>query len=211
MDAGSPVAGDSASRPAVSNGSVNKPASKRSAAGKPALKQPVANPAGDVMDEIAQAVSRIVFWPMRNNVQRQIMSRANCDLPRTHVLLLTRVHQYGPARLSELAAAMTVDKSTLTPMVQRLEDRGYLVRGPDPSDKRASVMRITRSGRRLLERLHDSSREMFIDLLQDWSMHDREQLAHYIGRLGDAMVNPDDIDKGRASDNGPVAGRGKRR
>jgi DNA-binding MarR family transcriptional regulator len=144
---------------------------------------------------IEQAVTRIVRWATRNDVQQELMRRARCDLPRGHVWLLGRLERCGPVRLSELAAAMGIDNSTLTPQAQRLERDGYAVRQPDPHDRRAALLRITRSGRGLLTRLHTTRRAMLAELLGDWPPPARaqaaEQLAHLAALLDAATEGAD--------------------
>lgn len=54
-------------------------------------------------------------------------------------------------RMSELAARALVSKSRLTYRVDRLEDRGLVIREPCATDRRGYVARITPSGRALLE------------------------------------------------------------
>ncbi len=51
----------------------------------------------------------------------------------------------APARL---ARAFQVTKGAMTYTLQRLEDLGYVAIGPDPSDARAKIVRLTRKGRR---------------------------------------------------------------
>lgn len=54
-------------------------------------------------------------------------------------------------RMSDLAARVLVSKSRLTYRVDRLEDRGLVVREPCATDRRGYVARITPAGRALLE------------------------------------------------------------
>nr|WP_078490105.1 MarR family transcriptional regulator [Streptomyces sp. SPB78] len=57
-------------------------------------------------------------------------------------------------RMSDLAAFLGLDKSTLSGLVDRAERRGLLTRGPSPDDKRAVVVLITDAGRQLTQRLY---------------------------------------------------------
>jgi DNA-binding MarR family transcriptional regulator len=81
---------------------------------------------------------------------------------------LGRLDTYGTARLSDLAVSLGVDNSTLTPQAQRLERDGLIAREAHPSDGRASLLHITRSGKALLNRLHATRRAMFAEILSDW-------------------------------------------
>jgi DNA-binding MarR family transcriptional regulator len=137
--------------------------------------------------DIERAVSSIVAWATRNDVHQETMRRARCALPRGHTWLLARLASSGPVRLGDVAAALGIDNSTLTPQVQRLESEGLVARQPDPTDRRAALLGVTPAGRRLLDRLHSTRRAMFDELLADWSERDRVQAAKVLARLADRL------------------------
>jgi DNA-binding MarR family transcriptional regulator len=57
----------------------------------------------------------------------------------------------GPMRISDLARAEQVRTPTITPIVAALEQAGLIARDKDERDARASVVRATARGRRLME------------------------------------------------------------
>src|SRR5438445_12216293 len=59
----------------------------------------------------------------------------------------------GPTRLTDLAAALWLDKSTVTRQVATLEAAGLAQRVPDPSDGRAALVGLTDQGRDVLSRV----------------------------------------------------------
>jgi DNA-binding MarR family transcriptional regulator len=137
--------------------------------------------------DIAQAITLIVAWATRNDVQQDTMRRAKCRLPRGHVWLLARLASSEPIRLSDVATSLGVDQSTLTPQARRLECDGLIAREPDPHDGRAALLRVTQAGQRLLSRLHCTRRETFDALLADWSEPDRAQAAEILNRLAERL------------------------
>jgi DNA-binding MarR family transcriptional regulator len=52
----------------------------------------------------------------------------------------------GPRRVGELAVAEQVEPPTMTRLVDGMEHDGYVVRGPDPDDGRAVLVRATSKG-----------------------------------------------------------------
>jgi DNA-binding MarR family transcriptional regulator len=64
-----------------------------------------------------------------------------------------------PARMSTLAETLNCNASNITGIVDRLELQGLVARSPDPEDRRATRVRLTRSGNRkraaLQRRLYD--------------------------------------------------------
>jgi DNA-binding MarR family transcriptional regulator len=137
--------------------------------------------------EIQHAIGTIVAWSTRNDVYQETMHRAKCGLPRGTVWLLGRLAKSEPIRLSELADALGVDNSTLTPQAQRLERDGLIARKPDPSDKRAALLHVTRTGRAALARLHKTRAEMFDEILAEWTDRDRAEAARVLTRLAEQL------------------------
>jgi len=136
---------------------------------------------------IERAFVRISARSVRNDVHQRMMRRADCELPRGHIWLLGRLDDDGPARLSDLATALGVDNSTLTPQAQRLEREGLIARDPDPWDSRARLLRVTPAGEELLARLHANLREVFADLLDDWSDAKRATAADILSEFASRM------------------------
>ena len=56
-------------------------------------------------------------------------------------------------RMGALAAEATLSRTGLTRLVDRLEHRGLVRRGPAPEDRRGSYVALTRSGAALLRRM----------------------------------------------------------
>jgi DNA-binding MarR family transcriptional regulator len=141
---------------------------------------------------IQDAISTIVAWSTRNDVYQETMRRARCDLPQGPVWLLARLARSEPIRLSEVATAFGVDKSTITPQAQRLEREGLIARKPDPRDRRAALLHVTRTGHAALSRLHKTRASMFEEILADWPERERAQavkvLTRLAGQLDDWML-----------------------
>jgi DNA-binding MarR family transcriptional regulator len=101
--------------------------------------------------------------------------------------MLSRLDGRGEARLSDLAVSIGVDASSLTPRAQRLEREGYIVREADPTDGRASLLRMTRVGKALLSRVHSRRRALYADLLASWSEEDLAMAAKVLVNLADLL------------------------
>ncbi|MFI9148864.1 MarR family winged helix-turn-helix transcriptional regulator [Streptomyces sp. NPDC053367] len=67
-------------------------------------------------------------------------------------LVMMHLWEQGPSRQSDLIKMLDLDPSTITKMLQRLEQAGHVRRLPDPADRRAILVRATeRSGGLLTE------------------------------------------------------------
>ncbi|MCC0579201.1 MarR family winged helix-turn-helix transcriptional regulator [Streptomyces californicus] len=58
-------------------------------------------------------------------------------------LLMTHLWDRGAVRQTELIRALELDPSTVTKMLQRLEQTGHVRRRPDPADRRAVLVEAT--------------------------------------------------------------------
>lgn len=78
---------------------------------------------------------------------------AERDLPMSWYEVLLQLNEAGGRlRMQELAARMLVNKSSLTRLVDRLEDAGYVTREPCETDGRGHFAVITRDGRETFRR-----------------------------------------------------------
>jgi DNA-binding MarR family transcriptional regulator len=119
---------------------------------------------------------------------RQINARAGVEIERSGSVMLHRLGELEPARLSQLAGAAFVEISTASRQVARLVERGYVERDADPTDGRATVHRLTPEGRELLDRLIAARHEWFECLLEGFDPDERQHLADLLGRFVDRAL-----------------------
>ncbi len=62
----------------------------------------------------------------------------------------------GPLGMTELSRIMSIERSSLTSMVDRLERRSLVARSADPSDRRACHIALTDDGRTLANQAHNA-------------------------------------------------------
>jgi DNA-binding MarR family transcriptional regulator len=60
-----------------------------------------------------------------------------------------------PMSMSELAAALGIERPNATALVDELESLGLVRRGPHPTDRRAKLVETTRKGKALARRADD--------------------------------------------------------
>jgi DNA-binding MarR family transcriptional regulator len=98
-------------------------------------------------------------------LSRRLRKHDLAGLTPSQLSTLSSVGACGPVRLGDLAATERIAPSTLTRLVNVLEDRGYLVRRPAPDDARAFLVMLTDSGRDVLERIRAEATSMLTDML----------------------------------------------
>src|SRR5882757_9337430 len=62
----------------------------------------------------------------------------------------------GPLGMTELSRILSIERSSLTSMVDRLERRDLVARTANPTDRRASHIELTVDGRSLAHDAHDA-------------------------------------------------------
>jgi DNA-binding MarR family transcriptional regulator len=92
-------------------------------------------------------------------------------------------------RMSELGAALLLDKSTISRQVDAAVRAGLVERTVDPSDARARLVALTPSGRARLAELQAVRRARWEDALSGWARDDIAQLTTLLAKLGQAGVS----------------------
>lgn len=108
------------------------------------------------------------------------------DISVTQCHALEALVEQGPMRSQELAAALRLDKSTTTRVVDALVRKGHVERAPDPDDARAVSLRAAASGRRLYRRINDGLVQQQVELLRGMSPEVRREATGLIRRLTQA-------------------------
>jgi DNA-binding MarR family transcriptional regulator len=98
-------------------------------------------------------------------LSRRLRKHDLAGLTPSQLSTLSSVGLCGPVRLGDLAAAERIAPSTLTRLVNVLEERGYLLREPAPGDARAFLVTVTDSGRDALERIRTEATNLLTDIL----------------------------------------------
>jgi DNA-binding MarR family transcriptional regulator len=62
----------------------------------------------------------------------------------------------GPLGMTELSRILSIERSSLTSMVDRLERRDLVARTANPTDRRACHIELTPAGRALAHQAHDA-------------------------------------------------------
>lgn len=140
----------------------------------------------DTVTVMARTMSVLGRLTSRSRIRQELGSR-NAKLSPTDLWLVDRVSEFGPARMSELATWQSVDRSTMTAQVGKLEKLGLVQRAPDPQDRRAIVVSVTASGQRLREESRAAACAAFDSMLGDWTERERRQLSESLAHLVDSL------------------------
>ena len=68
------------------------------------------------------------------------------DLSYTQYVVMMYFWEMGGGSAKDVSRALLLDPSTLTPILRKLEQKGYLARARDPKDERSLSIRLTEAG-----------------------------------------------------------------
>jgi DNA-binding MarR family transcriptional regulator len=88
------------------------------------------------------------------SAQRQVGDRlATLDSRKWHYATLAALDEFGPDSQSGLSDRTGIYRSDLVATINELTARGFVVRVPDPADRRRNAITLTDEGQRHLARL----------------------------------------------------------
>jgi MarR family transcriptional regulator, lower aerobic nicotinate degradation pathway regulator len=102
-------------------------------------------------------------------------------------LVLKQLQVLGQTSQAKLAEALAIDPSNLATIATDLCDRELAVRTRHEVDRRRYVLRLSRTGERLLHRTDGAIAAAEADLLAPLDQEQREQLYALLRRLADGV------------------------
>lgn len=98
-------------------------------------------------------------------------------------VVLSRLSQLGPVRLTDLAQNLMLDPSSVSRQVSALERVGLVTKEKDPVDLRAQRLVLTENGQQAVEAVRVSFAETLARLTPGWTDKDIEDLVDRMARL----------------------------
>jgi len=107
------------------------------------------------------------------------------------------VHRMQPVSTGALARAAYIGYATLTGILDRLEERGYVTRTRDPGDRRTVILKMTSAGEKLLASAPSLLQTRLRDELGRMSEADRSVLLKSLTRVAMLMETeqPDPVEE----------------
>jgi DNA-binding MarR family transcriptional regulator len=102
--------------------------------------------------------------------------------------ILARIRDRQPVRISDVAEDMDYDRSTISRHVAELTNLGCVARESDPADGRVVILRLTKEGTRVIERVYEAWTSTLDELTAEWSPADRETFRALLARLDESLT-----------------------
>ncbi|MFC9424891.1 MarR family winged helix-turn-helix transcriptional regulator [Streptomyces sp. NPDC056987] len=170
---------------------------------------PPADPPGqpvpaDLTNEIERGLTRLTYLTGRIRQHEHLKAGTGLPLDRAAVAILRHLATATePPRPGTLAVRLSVEASHVARQLRHLEQGGYVLRAPDPDDRRAQRVRLTDAGLAAVDRVREVSRRSMAGALADWSPEELRQFATLFRRLVDDFTAGSEDSSGNRADARP--------
>ncbi|MGH7304140.1 MAG: MarR family winged helix-turn-helix transcriptional regulator [Candidatus Rokuibacteriota bacterium] len=147
----------------------------------------------DLLSSLGSTTFRQLLW----------QKSAELDLTYAQSQVLFYVAEHTGCHMGDVGKDFGVTLPAVTHLVDRLEEKGFVVRGEHPVDRRVYVLEPTAAGRTLTDELHALQLRGVEPVLNRMSARDRQRLMEGL----EALVEAASETTGRAMDDGAQKGR----
>jgi DNA-binding MarR family transcriptional regulator len=109
-------------------------------------------------------------------MQRLLRSQEMGGLSLTEASCLAIIGRRGPMPLNEIAASEHLSAPTVTKTIVRMEEAGLIDRLTDPTDRRVSLVTLSKKGSALVDQIRSRRNAFLLLRLQDLSPADLEAI-----------------------------------
>jgi len=113
------------------------------------------------------------------------MGRAGTTPARARLLMTLQCH--GSCKMSEIGAELDVTPRSVTKLVDSLEGEGLVLREPHPTDRRATLIKLTPRGMMVCKESALANHDAIARLYETLSAVDRNHLSRILGKLLEAL------------------------
>jgi DNA-binding MarR family transcriptional regulator len=138
---------------------------------------------------IEENILALILRANRARIYDQLMRGANVNLARALYPVLSATSAIGPARVSEIAEAVSINPTTISRHLTALEASGLVKRSSSDADGRAAVVELTPAGKQTMCELRAARTRIFASLLADFDDTDLERFGQYLNRLVQAFTD----------------------
>lgn len=138
----------------------------------------------------------LAVLPLLNRiVAAEVKNEAGEDTTMPQFRVLTHLTE-GPMTLSVLARRRRVSLQSMGELVQVLVERGWIMRTPDPRDRRQSLLHLTEQGRAHHERAQAAAMQRLVPLLGQLSEGELASVLVALPALHRALIQNEEIENG---------------
>ena len=115
------------------------------------------------------------------------LQRYNLPPSQMDVLLYLKKHEEDTLTQRDLEIGLTLKNPTVTGLLNRLEEKGFITREQNLNDKRSKFIKMTDKSERVLEDAYLYIQELDAKMLNGISKEEKEQLFKHIYKILDNL------------------------
>jgi len=108
--------------------------------------------------------------------------------------LLMNLQCQGSCKMSQIGGALDVTPRSVTKLVDSLEAEGLVTREPHPTDRRATLIKLTPKGMLVCKESAMANHEAIARVYETLTEADRRHLARILGKLVETLNRDDGTD-----------------
>jgi MarR family transcriptional regulator, transcriptional regulator for hemolysin len=135
----------------------------------------------DLLNALGSTTFRQILWQRASEL----------DLTYAQSQVLFYVADHPACHMGDVAKAFAVTLPAVTHIIDRLEQKHFVVRGDHPADRRVYVLELTRQGKSLVHELHTMQTKSLEEVLSRMSIDDRESALRGLEALVEAARQGD--------------------
>lgn len=117
-------------------------------------------------------------------IEEELISAGLGEMIPTHGNVLTVLYNNGgKLKMSEIAELIGKDKSTVTALVNKLMELGYVEKQKDPSDRRISYIHLTERAREIEGAYREISSDVVETAFEGFTGEEKEQFLSLLRRM----------------------------
>lgn len=130
-----------------------------------------------------------VSFQVHKKAESLIKCQIGNDLTNDQHYILRYIHQANKCTSSELADAFEVNKSAITAIINRMVDRGLILRTRDENDRRVVYLTLTDDGRELFEQAQEKVRLLVESIITQFEETEIKNFIDTYEKLAQILIN----------------------
>lgn len=126
-----------------------------------------------VMNRALESVEKMVIKDIKSH-----------GLNQTEFAVLELLYNKGEQPIQQIGKKVLLASSSITYVVDKLEEKGHLERKACPTDRRVTHAHITEKGRALMKEIFPKHREAVNDIFANLSISEKETLIEQLKKIG---------------------------
>jgi DNA-binding MarR family transcriptional regulator len=130
-----------------------------------------------------------VSFQVHKKAESLIKCQIGNDLTNDQHYILRYIYQASVCTSSELADAFEVNKSAITAIINRMVDRGLILRTRDENDRRVIYLTLTDKGRELFEQTQEKIRLLVESIITQFEETEIKNFIDTYEKLARILIN----------------------